>query len=143
MKRSHTNYRLAAAIAVTLVIAVGVPAAASHGSWNHHDLHWNDYGSSQYWSYADIGATTTVQSSYARWRRLTTGGGLIDEETLTCSGSCGYRKTSTRYFLQTAYKLESVACAVDGSHKLASSGGYMQPCASWGAYTHDHTSQTN
>lgn len=140
-------------IVVGLLLLVGVgavwllptPALADHGSWSDHDLHWFESGTSNYGSYADVDATDQYDYGHARWERFTTGGTLLEWETVTCNASegCGYRKTYTQYFAQTTYILQAKICANDGTHKLSGVSNILSACASKGLYTHEHSAQTH
>ncbi len=143
MKSLRSLLNRSVIIALLVVLTAG-PVAAGHGTWNHHDLHWGESGPSQYWSYADIGATNNVDFVYAQWQRWTTRWTWLDGESISCTGSCGYKKTPTRYFPQTAYIIRGISCAKDGSHEFPSSGQWIWDCtAVQQLYAHVHAATTN
>lgn len=135
---------LAVGSMLLLSIALSSNSWATHGAWTAHDLVWFEQGSSQYGSYADIGASNLYNYGHAAWERYYVNSStLITRESVQCEGSCGYRKTVTRYFPQSAYDLMSAACAVAGAHKLPGRDQLYTPCSGWALQTHVHTARTH
>ena len=139
------NIILMALVAAILGFSASA-ALADHASWNHHHLHYWEEGPSNYGSYADVGATDNYDYGHAQWQRWTTGWSFLDGEITTCTGgneACGYRKTYTRYFAQTAYIIRSLACANDGTHKLSGIDALYSYCSPQGLQTHEHVVTLN
>jgi hypothetical protein len=129
---------------LALAVAVGgvaaEPASAGHGSWTHHDNHVSEVGASNYSGYADVAGRYKYDYGHARFTVLGSGGGIIRNETVTCSGNelCGYRKTYTVNWPQGRSTARSAACARDGTHKLDGVGAYYSQCSSYRLDTHRH-----
>src|SRR5690554_711108 len=101
-ERDESTGRMLLFVVMFFLVAIALafveaPANASHGSWTHHDLHIFENGPSQYGSYGDVDAQNQPYNyAHVTWQRLVKGTStVLQQETVTCGGSCRYRKTLT------------------------------------------------
>lgn len=123
--------------AALLVLNSPTSASATHGSWTRHHLVFGEQGTSQYFAYADVAASNATDYSHARVQ-VRRGTSFIRDEQVTCSGSCGYRRTPIVYWPQYSSRASSMACAVAGAHKLSGAPELYQACSPRGLEVHRH-----
>jgi hypothetical protein len=121
------------------------PALAHHGSWtHHHNVVWEE-GTSQYGGYANVGASSSYDFGHVSFE-VRRGSTVVFRDTVTCWGpmkGCGYRRTPTAYWAQTASTTYSTACAKGGDHKLSGFYQLYDPCSPAGVPLHNHTRTFN
>ena len=134
------------AFAIALLVFLpgwGHRAAADHGSWTHHHLHYNYLSANWTEGYADIGASDQFDKgavAMSGWDRAETTQYFQDE--VVCNDvneGCGYRKTVTRSWSSGTRHIYMTGCAADGSHELAGNGGsWWLTCSQKGLPMHGH-----